>query len=436
MENTLAGEQAVSRLADRYFDDLGLGWLRRERMLCAREGNLSALASIDARMQAQIEAFIHLGEPCARRTLKQLYHPVTPRELFAATIQSVVAREADLFEACMAIGEALPSMRPACLHAAQWCALVAPQDTAAAWRRLKPDAPIANTRLMFALFSLRAPALGADATQWAAPLLNAASIHPELLPLALGLARLYDWPHWAQHAQRALSHSEPTVRTAAVEHLLVTGSSVQQHEAFQVGAAIAIEPGACGDAVVGPLMLASTDRVVPILRALRDTPALRARYINALAWHGDAQAVELLRPMLRDPTQGRLAAAAITVLTGSDPRHDHWQAPTPEPSRREDAHLPTTDPQRSWPWPDADAFDDWWTERRTHFFTQPQWFLGQLPSATNLVQQLRNAPLCWRPLAAWRLQRISTEYSLATDLPAHLQHARLCQIAESINERT
>lgn len=434
--NTLLEADTITRLSDQHFDRIGLDWRRRARMLHSRDTELSALAAADARMGATAEAFIHLGVPAARRSLHRLHEPITARDLFAATVQAVLAGESHLFAACMDVASTLPGLRTAFLDAADWTGAVSLDATVRAWRHMSVDGSTHDIQLLFALASLRTPALGETAITWAAPLLRAATARSALLAPALELARLYRWAHWDTHAQQALAHADVEVRAAAVRHLLVAGSARQRQQAFKIGAAIATQPGPCGDGLIGPLMLEARDQVMPILMKLRTQPSLWRRFIDALAWHGDARSVApLLRPLLADPMAARRAAAAITVLTGSDPRKDGWEAPPPAPHALPDAALPVTDPERGWPWPQANAFDQWWAQNRTRFEASVC-LLGRTPSAPNLVHHLLHAPLRWRPIAAWRLHQLDPRCAFATDLPAQTQHAYLNRISESIHERT
>lgn len=430
-------EDASFRLADQYFDRLGLDWQRRTRLLESREMDLAALHAFDTRLCASAEAFLHLGEPAALRTLRTLSEPLTPRQLFAATVQAVLASEPDLFATCTALAGSLPAMRTAYVQAADWTAAISPDDTTRAWRRMRDDGVIPDIQLLFALASLRTPTIGATAHEWAAPLLKAARERSTLMPASLELARLYRWPNWDVHAHNALQHIDVNVRAAAVRYLLTLGNPLQRQQAYQTGVVIATACGAIGDTLIGPLMRAPRDTVMPIVLKLRAQPALWGRLIDGLAWHGDPYFIDrALRPLFADSRWARRAAAAITALTGSDPRIDGWAAASAPPEKSESPGVTrrASDPERGWPWPDADAFDQWWTRHGARFKDSSEWLFGHPPSAARLVHALLHAPLRWRPIAAWRLQQLDARSAIATDLPAPVQREHLSKITESMHE--
>ncbi|WP_418648816.1 hypothetical protein ACNQFN_11120 [Thauera butanivorans] len=428
---TMLGAETLSRLADQYFDRLGLDWRRRGRMLDSRDADFLALKKTDARMLAAAEAFTHLGSSSVGQTHQRMADPLTARDLFAATIQAVSTQESSLFAACMAVAGTQPSMGTAFLEAADWCATMSPEATEHAWRSFKPDGVISDIHLLFALASLRSTPRAQSAHVWAKPLLDIAIERHTALAYSLDLARLHGWPQWDVQAEHALTHGDTSVRAAAVRFLLVRGSSRQRQAACHTGSAIACDANPQGNTLVGPLILENNQAASQILTILQRNPMLQNRFTEALAWSGMARAIDWLIPMLDQAVHARHAAEAITLLTGSDPRHDAWLAASPDTSSLADHALPHDRSERDSPWPDKHGFESWWMNNRKNFDPERRYLLGREVDRMHLLQLLHSAPLRWRPMIAWHLQRLDPDCVLITDLPASTQCAYLSRFTES-----
>ncbi|MDX9707522.1 MAG: hypothetical protein RBT86_08070 [Azospira sp.] len=427
----MLGAETLARLADQYFDRLGLDWRRRGRMLDSRDADFLALQKTDARMLAAAEAFIHLGSSVADQTRHRMTDPLSARDLFAATIQAVCTQDSGLFAACMAIAGTQPNMGQAFLEAADWCATMSPEATEHAWRSFKPDGVVSDIHLLFALASLRAAPRARTAHEWAKPLLDTAAERHATLACSLDLARFHGWPQWDVKAEHALAHIDTSVRAAATRFLLVRGSSRQRQAACQIGTVIACGTSPQGNLLVGPLIFENNQASSQILTTLQRHPALQSRFTEALAWSGTIRAIEWLIPMLDQPVHARHAAEAITLLTGSDPRHDAWLAAAPHSSPLVDHARPHNRAERDSPWPDKRGFESWWMRNRKNFDPQRRYLLGREAGRTDLLELLHSAPLRWRPMIAWHLQRLDPACVLVTELPAFTQRAYLARFTES-----
>jgi hypothetical protein len=184
------------------------------------------------------------------------------------------------------------------------------------------------------------------------------------------------------------------------------------------------------------LVLSQPRQVLPVLAELHATcPGKWARtHVQALGWSGDVNVVPQLIEYLDSPTLARLAAAAISLLTGLDPVRDGWQGEAlagPELKADQDessanpAAIPKADPDAGLLWPSRVAFAALW--KTVHaWFTDAQPHLGgRAATAEHLRTVLRHGPLPWRPLAATRLQRLTQGTLFPTRLPARLQAALL-----------
>ncbi len=152
-----------------------------------------------------------------------------------------------------------------------------------------------------------------------------------------------------------------------------------------------------------------------LLTTLAAQPEQRRLYLQALGWCGDIRAVPILIDYLNQPHHARLAAASLSMLTGSLPARDGWQADPPEGQAlavdSASDTIETSDPDAALPVPDAAQFARWWAQQRSRFIQPGLWLAGQPVNPSHLATILASGKLAWRAASARRMQAFAADRS-------------------------
>lgn len=408
------------RLAEHYTDRLALNWRRRRKLLGSPAADFAALADWDARLDVALEALWLLGPVARQHMTRCLESPVNPGAAFAVVCHALHSRQGDLAEAAAAIVRTVPPLHGALVAALQWC------EPSPLWHRIAATLPLAERFDLIAARHRDAPALlpaALDELKAAGPTSGALAAGLRCLrhqgQAALALAGLH-------HLQAA----DAQVRRQAAQAVLALAPQERQASAVEALLALVRDDGSQREPAARCLALHCPRRVLPLLDELRarDAGACTRLYLQALGWSGDVAAVPQLIEQLSSPAHARVAAGAITLLTGLDPVRDGWQgeplaAALPRPDDASSTAIAAADPDAGLPWPARAAFEALWQGARARY-CGAHVLLGGRPATTeHLGTVLRQGPLPWRSLAAARLQRLSGGALFPTALPARAQVA-------------
>ncbi|WP_407973334.1 hypothetical protein ACJ51O_36215 (plasmid) [Burkholderia pyrrocinia] len=406
-------------LADRYADLLAMGWRRRTSMLGSSAVDFSDLAEFDDRLLAALESLLLLGEPAALRMQVSTPEPVRAGEMFAMTLYALASDNHEMLDACQALATAIPDLRVGMIDAFEWV----------------PATPRVRARIEALPSSVRLPLVGARHRDFAGVAEQAleqlqtikeptAAEIVDALQLVQGVGR-HDL---STAARRYLDHEVPDVRLAAAQTLLALASAEHTPAACdaldQLFTDAAVDAGAIGGALRS-LALNAPERAPHHIERLRQAGEIRL-YLIALGWLGRIGAVPVLMEHLAEPQTARVAAASLSLITGTDPVRDDWQGPKmflKTPDELADSEIPDVDPDAHLPWPDAAAFAAWWHVHGPRFDNTLHYFAGQPITPEWLGEVLISGPLAWRPLAAEHLQRLTRGPRFPTRLSAPAQRA-------------
>jgi len=412
----------AEKLTDRHTDQLAFGWRRRPDRLANPALDFADLAAYDDRMQASLKALVHLGEPARQHFHKLLEEPVRSAELFAVTCYALATQDAELFSAASALTTAIADLMPAKVAALQWA----------------PDSVLRISAIdsLSVVQQLRLVGLGyrqwPDLDERVLACLRAQQSDAESVSAAFQLIRNLGRTDWAHTGLRHLDDDHPAVRLAAAQTLLMLGSPDHHGPACATLQPLAVsEQDATATAALRALALHAPAYTEPVLARLAAMPQHRRRYLLALGWMGRADAVPGLMAALEDRHHGRVAAASLALITGSDPGRDGWSGPKPERRQRppEPGDQLSAHPDgHELPWPDPSAFAAWWSKHSERFTADQRYVAGRPLTPAWLAAVLRTGPLPWRPLAAEHRQRLLQAPLFPTDLPADVQRQRLHEL--------
>lgn len=412
----------AEKLTDRHTDQLAFGWRRRPDRLANPALDFADLAAYDDRMQASLTALVRLGEPARQHLHNLLGEPVRSAELFAVTCYALATQDAELFDAASALTTAIPDLMPAKVAALQWA----------------PDSVLRISAIDSLSVVQQLRLVGLRYRQW--PDLNERVLaclqtqqsDAESVSAAFQLVRDLGRGDLAHTGLRHLDDDHPAVRRAAAQTLLALGSPDHHGPACATLQALAMsEQDATATAALRALALHAPAYAEPVLARLATMSQHRRRHLLALGWMGRADAVPDLMGALEDPHHGRAAAAALALITGSDPGRDGWSGTKPERRRRPAEtgdHFSAHPDDHELPWPDPSAFAAWWSKHSERFAAGQRYFAGRPLTPAWLATVLRTGPLPWRHLAAEHRQCLLQAPLFPTDLPADVQRRRLHEL--------
>lgn len=412
----------AEKLTDRHTDQLAFGWRRRPDRLANPALDFADLVAYDDRMQASLTALVHLGEPARQHLRKLLGEPVRSAELFAVTCYALATQDAELFDAVSALSTAIPDLMPARVAALQWA----------------PDSALLTSAIDCLSMAQQLNLVGLHNRQWpdleerVLACLRTQPSDTEDICAAFQLIRELGRADLANAGRSYLDNDHPAVRLAAAQTLLSLGSPEHHGLACDTLQTLAMsEQDATATAALRALFLHVPACTQPVLARLASTSLHRRRYLLALGWLGRADAIPDLMAALEDRHLGRVAAAALALITGSDPGRDGWSGTKPERRRRHAEpgdQLSAYPDDHELPWPDPSAFAVWWSKHSERFTADQRYFAGRPLTPAWLATVLRTGPLPWRPLAAEHRQRLLQAPLFPTDLPADVQRQRLHEL--------
>lgn len=450
-------------LADQYLDRLAFGWQARNRALDSHVLDLADLSKRDQILQSCARALTLTGRGTAELMQARLKEPLTRGELFAMALHAIGGRDAGLHRACVALVQAVATLRAAYASALEWAA---PQN---AWWALNQwsQAPIGQSGdggaivAVMALIAARAhPQISAQLgdTPWWRQIMHGTQPSAEgrhavdiaLMQFALASAH----PHAGGQALALLQSPLAQVRCIAAE--------VVWWQALQPPSQGAIKPAL--DTLLALATHADSADSTPhagsgqatqalacrrhadfdaVLSTLKAQPRQLGLYLQALGWSGRSQAVPELMAYLEHPLHARAAGAALSMLTGSLPARDGWQAPPQAPTQTaaageaepDSATIPSAPAHADLPPPDPAGFARWWSKHKQDFADKTTWLAGLPETPANLVTVLQRGKLAWRKVAARRLHALQGDPVLNTSAPTLQQHQWLAKHATPPTKR-
>lgn len=411
-------------LADQYLDRLAFGWQRRQRARTSHVLDFAALRQLDQNLCACVQALALTGNAAPALIAARLEEPLTASELFAIALYSIETSQSALHDTCLGLILALPNLRAAYVAALEW------SSASGAWWALQQWQRQDSADTLTWLFDVMALALCRTHTLVSERLCNshwwqqllAREAHNPAIGYALmqtALAR----PALQQQTRASALLQSPLgrLRGLAAEVILwqTPAHSPMHSSALEVLSVLARDPAVGGndaqfDACLALACWPATD-FNPILTALAAQPEQHRLYLQALGWRGDIRAIPILIDHLNQPHHARLAAASLSMLTGSLPARDGWQAEPPEVEVRAvdsaSDQIEATDPDAALPPPDRVQFEAWWTRHRAQFGQPGGWLAGNQATASHLMTLLASGKLGWRVVAARRMQGFAADRS-------------------------
>jgi uncharacterized protein (TIGR02270 family) len=152
--------------------------------------------------------------------------------------------------------------------------------------------------------------------------------------------------------------------------------------------------------------------LVPALKTLQPRQA-----ITVLAHHGDSSAVPTLIVFMGSKPyaeHARLAAWALTMITGVDWDKERLALPPPAPKDDQDERTtPLSDPDVGLPWPNLPAVHAWWAANVARFTQGTPYLLGQAVNDSDaLLGVLHSGTQVQRWTAATRLSALRPDAPL------------------------
>ncbi|WP_320534465.1 hypothetical protein [Robbsia andropogonis] len=405
-----------ARLTDHHADLLALGWRRRERRLRGAVWDFADLTVTDDRMDAALTSLVALGETAHAKMLVDSAAPLRGGEMFALTLYALAINDAVMLERCAGLAAAVPGLLPPWLDAFEWA-------PASAWVRARIEAMPLSLRLHLAGLRFRDFDGIVDDVLACLPSQSAPSAAE--ICAALGMIRACGRCDLALAALRYVDHETQAVRLAAAKTLLVLAPDEYTPMAGDLlWDLLGADEAEVRYETVQYLALLAPDHATQRLDLLRRSDATR-HYLLALGWLGRIDAVPVLMTYLDDAQTSRLAAASLTLLTGSDPLRDGWLGqPLLRPTGDEGGTtMPSADPDVDLPWPARAAFAHWWRGASARFNDTQRYFAGMPITSESLVAVLTSGPLQWRTLAAVHFQKMTRGSLFPTRLPAPSQRA-------------
>lgn len=409
-------------LADRYLDRLAAGWQQRNLQGSSHVKNFSSLLASDSKLIASLRALIALGRYGQVQVQQRLEEPLTRGEIFALLAVSLQTLDLVMVRTCLDVAQTTQHLLADALEALAW----------ASTPNLRAALDAVQSEPLHDILLLKAAATRPD---WAQHLAQhrwrPRDPHAPGITAAQSECFLYsEQTYFAPAANTWLEASAPYYRWLGAEVLLAhpgTHSTIRQRaqETLQT-LALSSLPDA-RRAALQTLAGAAPRALSALLPELAHGPDTRI-YIEALGWSGHSEAIPLLIDHLDSPQYRRIAGASLSMLTGSLPAFDRWQAPPEQrPTQAPDTSdaIPPSDPDADLPTPHKTAFEAWWSRHRTRFPIGTGYLGGTPITPTNVLQVLRDGRLAWRHLAARHWQRMSGGARPHLTVPANLQRQRL-----------
>ncbi len=421
-------------LVEQHVEDAALHWLRRQRAIQAPNyffrnhiGEPGGdLGHLDRRLQAHLDGARIAGD-LAWQIARDLLATGDPPELFVASILALHPFDSTRVDTVLAAALAEPA--------------AAGLTSALAWLPFADIEPLAR-RLA-----------EADAPQLRAIGLAAFALHRREPPALLAALR-DPAPEPRRRALKAVGELARSDLLPILREHLTDPDPVARHQATVSAALLGDPRGAehlftlaldTPDSHLADRAIRLAARRLPLSSVTPwacehigpHSPHARLA-IAAIADAGDPALIPNLLPLLTDPALARLAAAAITQITGVDLPDRGLEAPPPEDvstitSDDPDDDDVDLDPDEDLPWPDPSAIWKWWSsaDPATWLSGEPL-LLGTPRTLAALTRVLSTASQAHRLAAAHLLFSLRPKSPLFEHrAPAHRQVlALLAQFAE------
>lgn len=452
-------------LADQYLDRLAFGWQRRNRAVQSHVLDFAELRVLDQSLQACRQGLTQTVPASLDVVQRRLDEPLSQGELFAVSLHAINIQDVKTHATCIGLAQAVDSSRDIYNYALAWSS-----STNVAWA----------LEQWVQIFEANRAIKVAPDTSWLldSVKLSAYKNHPGLMATQNHRAWLADTVRNCLHRnddglntaacamlQLALSGNEPLsmkaasalmpssvakIRCLAAQAVLWlpkpqrTTLLLQQAADTLLAFITDTAPGgnAQAEQAVWALACWRFADFADVLKILENQPAHLEVYLQALGWSGSVQAVPVLMTYLDHPTHARLAGASLSMLTGSLPARDGWQAApldTPQVTTVHHAEkenftdaIPPAKLYADLPPPDATGFSGWWNTNRHNFNASTTWLAGLPESQASLTKVLEHGKLAWRHTAARRICASSGGPSLDTTAPAHRQRQWLTNPAHTL----
>lgn len=433
-------------LADQYLDRMAFGWQKRQRAVDSHVLDFAALVSLDQSLLSYAKGLSIVNTAATEVIRARLQDPLTRGELFAIAMHAMRAQNAALHDTCLGLIQAMPTLRAAYLAALDWA------GAEAAWWALMqwPQDQTIDAEWLFHVFSLAAcrtyPTIFTklEDTPWWQYLIQCDPDHKVLMMALMQTALVTGTPDAVARAPALLQSNHAKLRCLAAEvvvrQIYRQPPTSQTQQAIDVLAELATSMDDPQLATQAAFALACCSRVAfdGVLRDMAGQAEQCGLYLQALGWRGNGQAVPTLIGYLDHPIHARAAGAALSMLTGSLPARDGWQADPVDAAipmadvADDSATIPPAKLYADLPPPDRAGFTLWWSQHRQQFALQSTLLAGQPVSSGNLITVLQSGKLSWRKVAAARLAG-NQPYAdkLNTDAPTFYQQHWLAQHALS-----
>ena len=400
------------RVIEQHADEAAFLWQLRQVALRAPHYRLRHLAMLDERLAAHLQG-LGVATRHGQRAAARLLADGDAGALFALACLAFVQRDETAARHALAITEAAPKYTDALCQAWAW---LDPDVAAGACSAWAGQGDLGHLARLAATAGIEA----------AAPELDAATCDddPWVRAMALrtvGETRRYDLSH---RLSAAANDPDVGCRFHAAAASALWGDTGAADTALDIAtdhpslwSAAAEVPWRCAD------LVRARDRI----RALAvDATTLRAAMLAAAAL-GDPAVVGWLIQHMGDETHARVAAEAVTVITGIDLAEHGLVCQRPDGAEDPDGDQADDD----LPWPDAEGLARWWHDGARRAFTFGSRYLsGEPVSQQALAGVLRDGSQRLRRFAAVELSRlIPTGVIFPVYARADLQRRRLARCA-------
>lgn len=437
-------------LADQYLDRLAFGWQRRNQALDSHVLDAAGLSAIDRDLQSYSRGLELIGTTSSTLIHAKLLEPLTRGELFSVALNAICIQDQVVHNACIGLTKSIPTFRAAYIAALEWSLSDGARWAISQWQQQTEIQNDKSTNLfdVIALSACRYHAVILDdlcKTSWWSEVIKNNDEHADsgdtlcaLMQLGLATAQ----PQAINKAEQLLQSPVARLRCLAAEVMLwqPTKQSTKHDASIAVQKAtdVLLELSteiSTGDNIVSQASYAlacwNYTEFDLVLTSLATRPENVGLYLQALGWSGNCQVIPTLINYLDHPEHARGAGAALSMLTGSLPARDSWQADPDDGKKRlidvdpvdDSAIIPAAKLYANLPPPDRAGFERWWTKNRMRFTAQSGWLAGMSDTNDNLITVLQQGKLSWRALAARRLHaRQQGGTCLNTNAPTPHQH--------------
>ena len=452
-------------LADQYLDRLAFGWQRRSHAACSHVIDFGDLSVWDNSLHACVQGLTLTGPASIQLIQSRLEDSLSKGEFFAIALHAINIQDAKIHSSCIGLVQSLERLREVYRDALAWSSLNSARWALAQW------APTYDVRDVHAapgghwshgtvtlLCCQIYPELLAenDHGGWLSELSEACTTtqadpaQPQLASALMRLALVNGKPALVQAAELLLTSPIANLRCLAAQVLLWQPKqqrtpAMSQKAIDALLALVSADTPADEEQASQAAWALACWRFADfdvVLATLATRPDGLDTYLRALGWSGSMQKVPLLMSYLDDPKYARLAGASLSMLTGSLPARDGWQAePVDSPlSEAEDGSkkenltstaIPAAKPYADLPPPDTAGFERWWSGNRKNFGSANTWLAGLPDSNSNLTNVLQCGKLAWRSVAARRVLAATGGHSLDVRAPAYRQRQWMANITNT-----